>query len=108
MHGERHALVVQAVGEQVALLHRLEEDRAGEHDRRGFAGGAADLQDDAGEDAADRIGQHDRLMVCQRVAPTFQQASRKLRGTLARASRVLAMITGSVMIARVSEAERME
>jgi hypothetical protein len=34
-------------------------------------------------------------MVCQRVAPTFQQASRKLRGTLASASRVLAMMTGS-------------
>ena len=47
-------------------------------------------------------------MVCQRVAPTFQQASRKAMGTEARASRVLAMITGRVMMARVSEADRIE
>ena len=32
-------------------------------------------------------------MVCQRVAPVFQQASRKVMGTEASASRVLAMIT---------------
>ena len=54
------------------------------------------------------LGRTTALMVCQRVAPTFQQASRKLRGTLASASRVLAMITGSVMIASVSEAEMID
>ena len=54
------------------------------------------------------LGRTTALMVCQRVAPTFQQASRKLRGTLASASRVLAMMTGSVMMASVSEAEIME
>ena len=54
------------------------------------------------------LGSTTALMVCQRVAPTFQQASRKLRGTLARASRVLAMMTGNVMMASVSEAEIME
>ncbi len=47
-------------------------------------------------------------IVCHRVAPTFQQASRKLRGTLAKASRVLAMITGNVIIANVREAEMTE
>ena len=40
------------------------------------------------------LGSTTARMVCQRVAPTFQQASRKLRGTLASASRVLAMMTG--------------
>ena len=54
------------------------------------------------------LGSTTARMVCQRVAPTFQQASRKASGTLASASRVLAMITGMVMIARVSEAERIE
>ena len=54
------------------------------------------------------LGSTTARMVCQRVAPTFQQASRKLRGTLARASRVLAMMTGRVMIARVREAEMIE
>ena len=54
------------------------------------------------------LGRTTALMVCQRVAPTFQQASRKLRGTLARASRVLAMITGRVIIARVKDAEMIE
>jgi hypothetical protein len=47
-------------------------------------------------------------IVCQRVAPTFQQASRKDMGTEARASRVLAMMTGSVMMPSVSDAERIE
>ncbi len=47
-------------------------------------------------------------MVCQRVAPTFQQASRNAIGTEASASLVLAMMTGRVMIARVSEADRIE
>ena len=46
--------------------------------------------------------------VCHRVAPMFQHASRKAIGTEARASRVLAMMTGSVMMASVSEAERIE
>ena len=54
------------------------------------------------------FGRTTARMVCQRVAPTFQQASRKAMGTEARASRVLAMITGRVMIARVSAAERIE
>ena len=54
------------------------------------------------------LGRTTALMVCQRVAPTFQQASRNVRGTLARASRVLAMITGKVMMARVREAEMIE
>ena len=48
------------------------------------------------------------LMVCQRVAPTFQQASRNDIGTAASASLVLAMITGRVMMARVSEAARID
>src|SRR5215208_5247498 len=43
-------------------------------------------------------------IVCQRLAPMFQQASRNDLGTLARASLVLVMITGSVMIANVHEA----
>ena len=47
-------------------------------------------------------------MVCHRVAPTFQQASRNERGTAASASRVLAMITGSVITASVSEAARID
>ncbi len=54
------------------------------------------------------MGRTTARIVCQRVAPTFQQASRNAMGTEASASRVLAMMTGSVMIARVSEAERME
>jgi hypothetical protein len=40
--------------------------------------------------------------------PTFQQASRNDTGTAASASRVLAMITGNVMIARVNDAEMIE
>ena len=88
VHGQRHALVVQAVGKQVALLHRLEEDRAGEHDRRGFARRPADLEDDAGENAADRIGQHDRLDrlpaggadVPARLAETARHAGQGLAG----------------------------
>ena len=43
-------------------------------------------------------------IVCQRLAPMFQQASRNVIGTLARASFVLLMITGRVMIASVHEA----
>src|SRR3990172_9230296 len=43
-------------------------------------------------------------MVCQRLAPMFQQASRNVMGTLARASLVLLMMTGNVMIASVQEA----
>ena len=38
-------------------------------------------------------------IVCQRDAPMFQQASRKLIGTDASASRVLVIMTGRVMIA---------
>ena len=44
------------------------------------------------------LGSTTARMVCQRVAPTFQQASRNAMGTEASASRVLAMMTGSVMI----------
>jgi len=47
-------------------------------------------------------------MVCQRLAPTFQQASRNDCGTELSASRVLVMTTGMVMIARVRAAEIME
>ena len=47
-------------------------------------------------------------MVCQREAPRFQQASRKAMGTAARASRVLVMITGSVITASVQEAASSE
>src|SRR6476659_3511948 len=43
-------------------------------------------------------------IVCQRLAPMFQQASRKAMGTLARASFVLLMITGNVMTASVHDA----
>ncbi len=54
------------------------------------------------------LGSTTARIVCQRVAPTFQQASRNAIGTEASASRVLAMITGRVMIASVSEADRIE
>ena len=54
------------------------------------------------------LGRTTTRMVCQRVAPTFQQASRKDRGTAANASLVLAMITGSVITASVSEAARID
>ena len=47
-------------------------------------------------------------IVCQREAPRFQQASRKAIGTAARASRVLVMITGSVITASVQEAASSE
>ena len=47
-------------------------------------------------------------IVCQRLAPMFQQASRKDCGTAASASRVLAMMTGRVMIARVQDAASTE
>src|SRR5262245_1778705 len=47
-------------------------------------------------------------IVCQRVAPTFQHASRNERGTAARASFALALITGSVMLASVNDAARIE
>ena len=40
-------------------------------------------------------------IVCQREAPRFQQASRNDIGTAASASRVLVMITGSVITANV-------
>jgi hypothetical protein len=43
-------------------------------------------------------------MVCQRLAPRFQQTSRNADGTAPSASLVLVMITGSVMIASVQEA----
>ena len=43
-------------------------------------------------------------IVCHLVAPTFQQASRNDCGTADRASFVLAMITGNVMIASVRDA----
>ena len=43
-------------------------------------------------------------MVCHRLAPIFQQASRNENGTAASASFVLVMITGSVMIASVHDA----
>jgi hypothetical protein len=43
-------------------------------------------------------------MVCQRLAPMFQQASRKFRGTLCSASLVLVMITGKVITASVRDA----
>src|SRR6185503_19204802 len=54
------------------------------------------------------LGKTMDLMVCQRVAPTFQHASRKLTGTEASASLVEAMMTGSVMMASVSEAAIIE
>ena len=54
------------------------------------------------------LGSTTARIVCQRVAPTFQQASRNAMRHAASASRVLAMITGSVMIASVSEAARIE
>ena len=47
-------------------------------------------------------------IVCQRNAPRFQQASRKAMGTAARASRVLVIITGKVITARVQEAASIE
>ena len=47
-------------------------------------------------------------IVCHFVAPTFQQASRKDMGTADKASLVLAMITGSVMIASVKDAAKMD
>src|SRR5687767_2702963 len=50
------------------------------------------------------FGRTTALIVCQRVAPTFQHASRNVIGTDARASRVLAIITGRVITAKVSEA----
>ena len=43
-------------------------------------------------------------IVCQRVAPRFQQASRNDIGTAASASRVLVMITGRVITASVQQA----
>ena len=46
-------------------------------------------------------------MVCQRVAPIFQHASRKDRGTACRDSREATMTTGNVMMARVKLAARM-
>src|SRR6266850_6205594 len=48
------------------------------------------------------------LMVCQRVAPTFQHASRNDCGTDAKASLVEAIMAGMVIMASVSEAARME
>src|SRR5688500_17445857 len=54
------------------------------------------------------LGRTMDLMVCQRVAPTFQQASRKVTGTDASASLVEAMMTGNVMTAKVREAAIME
>ncbi len=47
-------------------------------------------------------------MVCQRVAPMFQQASRKAMGTEPSASRVLVMITGRVITPSVQEAASSE
>src|SRR5687768_9713587 len=54
------------------------------------------------------LGRTMDLIVCQRVAPTFQQASRKVIGTEARASRVLAMMTGNGRHASVRDAARMD
>src|SRR2546426_10194561 len=47
-------------------------------------------------------------IVCQRLAPMFQQASRNDRGTAESASRVLVMMTGSVITASVDDAARTE
>ncbi len=46
-------------------------------------------------------------MVCQRVAPSEMLTTRKDCGTARSASSVVLMITGRVMIDRVSEAARM-
>ncbi len=53
------------------------------------------------------LGSTTRRMVCHRVAPMFQQASRKARGTAWSDSRVATMTTGRVMMARVRDAARM-
>ena len=50
------------------------------------------------------LGRTIRRIVCHRVAPRFQHASLKDIGTAFSASVVLAIITGSVMIASVNDA----
>ena len=54
------------------------------------------------------LGRTIRRIVCQRVAPKFQHASLKDMGTAFKASLVLAMITGRVIIANVSEAAKID
>ena len=53
------------------------------------------------------FGSTTRQMVCHRVAPMFQHASRKACGTAWSDSRVATMTTGRVMMARVRLAARM-
>ena len=50
------------------------------------------------------LGRTTVRIVCQRLAPMFQQASRNAIGTLASASRVLVIMTGSVITASVQDA----
>ena len=105
--GERHAAIASAYGknERSPCSARYVKDRAGEQDGRRFARRARDLQDHAGQDAADRVGQHDR-------ADRLPAAGAHVPAGLAErhAARwpappcVLVMITGSVMTASVQEA----
>jgi hypothetical protein len=53
------------------------------------------------------FGRTTRRIVCQRVAPMFQQASRKACGTACSDSRVATMTTGMVITASVRLAARM-
>ena len=62
VHRQRHERLADVVGEDfvpAVVGDEFEEGRAGEKDGRGLAGAAADFEDDAGEDAAERIGQDD-------------------------------------------------
>ncbi len=47
-------------------------------------------------------------MVCQRLAPSDRLTTRKWRGTLSSASRDEVMITGRIMMPRVSDPDRIE
>jgi len=108
MHRQRHALVEQAVGEQVAFLDGLKNTAP-----VNMIGAVSPAARDTCKITPVRmplieLGRTMWRMVCKRVAPTFQHASRKAFGTAAKASLVLAMMTGRVMIARVREAARMD
>ncbi len=63
MHGQGHDAIAQSIGKKrpdTMLGQRAEEHGAGEKHGSRFSGGTRDLQDHARENAADRIGQHDR------------------------------------------------
>ena len=60
VHRHGHEWLADIVGEEFGppfVGHEFEEGRAGKEDGRRLAGGAADLEDNAGQDSAEGVGE---------------------------------------------------